>query len=71
MFWSRFEGFADEIQIQYYTANHFGKGVYEGEVVYAYGYYLDDFGIEDGQWRVQKRQLNYMGPLIGNLSIFT
>lgn len=26
----------------YYTASHFGKGIYEGQLVYAYGKYLDE-----------------------------
>ena len=64
----------------YYTASHFGRGEYYGQVLYAYGKYLDQWVRtlevgEDGgclpQWRVQNRTLIYMGPNIGNLSVFS
>ena len=63
----------------YYTASHFGRGAYEGAVLYAYGRYIDDFvrvsgGAKYGGeqvWRIQNRTLMYMGPLIGNLSVFS
>ena len=63
----------------YFTASHFGRGAYEGAVLYAYGQYLDELvrvssGSEYGEeqaWRIQNRTLMYMGPLIGNLSIFS
>lgn len=63
----------------YYTASHFGQGAYEGAVLYAYGKYIDDLvklssdhrnGTDDA-WRVQNRTLVYMGPYIGNLSVFS
>lgn len=45
-------------------------GESEGQVLYAYGQYVDNWLVEDGCWRIGKRQLNYMGPFIGNVSIF-
>lgn len=49
----------------YYTASHFGVGVWEGEVAYAYGRYEDELvcvrgGEEPCLWRVQTRTLVYM-----------
>jgi hypothetical protein len=55
----------------YVIANHFGKGVYEGQVLYAYAQYVDGWTVVDGSWKVSHRQVNYMAPYIGNLSIFT
>lgn len=63
----------------YYTASHFGMGDYAGQVLYAYGKYLDVLVKVDEQmenpyasaWRVVQRELVYMGPLIGNLSVFS
>jgi len=64
----------------YYTANQFGKGVYEGQVLYSYGKYVDQLvRIHEPnetagclpQWRVFSRQLVYLGPNIGNVSVFT
>jgi len=57
--------------VQYYTASHFGMGDYYGQVVYAYGKYVDQWAFRDEGWRIENRVLEYMGPLIGNLSIFT
>lgn len=54
----------------YFTASHFGQGVYEGELLTAWGRY-DDALVKTGSgWRVKTRTLVYMAPLIGNLSIF-
>ncbi|KAM0797088.1 hypothetical protein BDR22DRAFT_975616 [Usnea florida] len=59
--------------LTFYTATHFGVGVYYGQVVYAYGQYQDDWVriCCSDEWRIKNRTLVYMGPLIGNLSIFT
>ncbi|KAK4546749.1 hypothetical protein LTR36_001481 [Oleoguttula mirabilis] len=62
----------------YFTASHFGRGVYEGANLYAYGKYVDDLvhvsggydSSKDYAWRIQNRTLIYTGPLIGNESIF-
>lgn len=57
----------------YFTASHFGQGVFEGAVLYAYGKYLDELVAKEGDgcaWRIQNRTLVYMGPLIGNISVF-
>jgi len=73
----------------YYVANHFGRGAFAGQVLYAYGKYVDrlvrvhhrptkgmpasSFSSSSSalpQWRVQNRTLVYMGPFIGNLSVF-
>ena len=49
----------------YYTASHFGQGAYEGQVLYAYGKYVDDL-VKLGHevWRIQNRTLLYMGPYV-------
>ncbi|OQO09090.1 hypothetical protein B0A48_05981 [Cryoendolithus antarcticus] len=39
----------------YMTASHFGSGLYEGQAP---------------TWRVKARNLEYMGPFIGNASVF-
>ena len=41
----------------YFTATHFGRGVYEGEVVYGYGQYQDSWtkDRETGAWRIAVR----------------
>lgn len=61
----------------YFTANQFGRGPYEGQVVYSYGKYIDQLvrvrSLSDAQlpqWLVHRRTLAYMGPNLGNLSIF-
>jgi len=63
-------GESDAQSITYYTASHFGQGSATGQVLYAYGQYVDNWVIEDGEWKVARRQLNYMGPFIGNVSVF-
>ncbi|KAK5739076.1 hypothetical protein LTR17_005596 [Elasticomyces elasticus] len=55
--------------LTYFVANHFGKGVYEGQVAYAYGQYRDVWTKTSAGWRI-KETLAYMGPLIGNASVF-
>ncbi|KAK5741305.1 hypothetical protein LTR17_004011 [Elasticomyces elasticus] len=57
--------------LTYFVANHFGKGVYEGQVAYAYGQYRDVWTKTSAGWRIKERTLAYMGPLVGNASIFT
>ncbi|KAK6430281.1 hypothetical protein LTR95_013567 [Oleoguttula sp. CCFEE 5521] len=60
----------------YITTSHFGNGLYEGQVLYAYGRYVDQLvraGRGHGmrpKWRIKARNLLYMGPFIGNLSVF-
>lgn len=62
----------------YYTASHFGQGEAEGQVLYAYGKYLDTLikvsnassSGKDAVWRISTRELVYMGPFIGNASVF-
>lgn len=64
--------------ITYYTASHFGQGEAEGQVLYAYGKYLDALIkisnassiLKDPIWRISTRELVYMGPFIGNTSVF-
>ncbi|KAK4902236.1 hypothetical protein LTR27_001139 [Elasticomyces elasticus] len=56
--------------LTYFVANHFGKGVYEGQVAYAYGQYRDVWTKTRAGWRIKERTLAYMGPLIGNASVF-
>lgn len=45
--------------------------MYEGQVYYAYGQYVDKWAVKGGSWKIVHRQLNYMGPGIGNISVFT
>ncbi|KAK6439080.1 hypothetical protein LTR95_004711 [Oleoguttula sp. CCFEE 5521] len=60
----------------YLTASHFGSGLYEGQVLYAYGKYIDQLVrmsrayAQAPTWRVRARNLVYMGPFIGNASVF-
>ncbi|OQO07554.1 hypothetical protein B0A48_07251 [Cryoendolithus antarcticus] len=61
----------------YLTASHFGSGLYEGQVLYAYGRYVDQL-VRVSQayakrpiWRVKARNLVYLGPFIGNSSVFS
>ncbi|OCL11105.1 hypothetical protein AOQ84DRAFT_353204 [Glonium stellatum] len=54
----------------YFTASHFGLGVYEGEILTAWGRYEDGLIKTSEGWRVKTRTLVYMAPLIGNASIF-
>jgi len=46
--------------VTYYTATHFGVGVYEGEVLYAYGQYRDVLVLGNQGWRIKERTLAYM-----------
>lgn len=48
--------------VTYFTATHFGRGVYLGEVYYAYGQYQDSLVrvSEEGEWRVKERNLVYL-----------
>ncbi|KAK4957479.1 hypothetical protein LTR10_005444 [Elasticomyces elasticus] len=63
-------GYCAARSLTYFVANHFGKGVYEGQVAYAYGQYRDFWIGTEAGWRIKERTLAYMGPLIGNASIF-
>jgi len=57
--------------VTYYTATHFGVGIYYGEIVTAHGQYQDVWTRQaDLTWKISHRNLLYMGPLLGNLSIF-
>ncbi|KAL2036727.1 hypothetical protein N7G274_010522 [Stereocaulon virgatum] len=58
--------------LSYFAASHFGRGSYYGEVLYSHGQYQDTWirGSDD-EWRIDTRNLVYMGPLVGNTSIFT
>ncbi|PMD62218.1 uncharacterized protein K444DRAFT_661453 [Hyaloscypha bicolor E] len=58
--------------VTYYTATHFGRGPFLGLTVTAYGQYQDVWAKQsDASWKITHRNLVYMGPLIGNLTIFT
>ncbi|KAJ5163202.1 uncharacterized protein N7500_005032 [Penicillium coprophilum] len=57
--------------VTYYRAAHFGKGDKASEVAYAYGQYQDNWQRQStGNWRIVHRNLVYMGPNIGDLSVF-
>ncbi|KAJ6458218.1 hypothetical protein C8R45DRAFT_1110126 [Mycena sanguinolenta] len=62
---------SEAFSVTYYTATHFGMGLYEGEIAVAYGQYQDYWVLRNQSWKIQNRNLVYMGPGIGNLSIFT
>lgn len=56
-------GGCEAVAVTYLTATHFGRGVYEGEVFYAYGQYQDILvrvGEGEGEWRIRERNLIYM-----------
>ncbi|KAJ5690160.1 hypothetical protein N7462_004552 [Penicillium macrosclerotiorum] len=57
--------------VTYFRAAHFGKGETEGQVLYAYGQYQDNWERQlTGTWRIVHRNLVYMGPQIGNETVF-
>ncbi|KAJ7213438.1 hypothetical protein GGX14DRAFT_618668 [Mycena pura] len=60
----------EAFSVTYFTATHFGVGVYEGEIAVAYGQYQDFWVLQHHSWKIRHRNLVYMGPVIGNLSIF-
>ena len=47
----------------YFTASHFGQGVYEGELLTAWGRYDDALVKTSNGWRVKTRTLVYMVTL--------
>jgi hypothetical protein len=49
--------------LTYYTATHFGKGVFEGEILVAYGQYQDLWERIDIGWRIIHRNLVFMVSL--------
>ncbi|KAL6722055.1 hypothetical protein ACLMJK_001160 [Lecanora helva] len=58
--------------ISYFTASQFGRGNYAGQVLYSYAQYQDNLiKTPANEWRIQTRNLVYMGPNIGNISVFT
>lgn len=51
--------------VTYFRAAHFGKGETEGQVLYAYGQYQDNWERQlTGSWRIAHRNLVYMVRLI-------
>ncbi|KAK0638301.1 hypothetical protein DIS24_g9964 [Lasiodiplodia hormozganensis] len=66
------------VSVTYFTAAHFkngteGKGLDEPvgmkDVMYAYGQYQDRWGVqEDGTWKIEHRNLVYMGPFVSETS---
>ncbi|KAJ6138030.1 hypothetical protein N7471_004516 [Penicillium samsonianum] len=57
--------------VTYFRAAHFGKGDKANDVDYAYGQYQDNWQRQlTGTWRIVHRNLVYMGPQIGNMSVF-
>jgi len=53
-----------------YQASQFGTGDFTGEVYYSYGQYQDVLISTAAGWRINMRTLVYMGPGIGNISVF-
>ncbi|KAJ7016867.1 SnoaL-like domain-containing protein [Mycena alexandri] len=67
----QFLGKDDARTVTYFQASHFGRGLFNGQVLYAYGAY-DDSWVKVGKaWRVRQRSLVHYGPGIGNVSIFS
>ncbi|KAJ7213442.1 hypothetical protein GGX14DRAFT_618686 [Mycena pura] len=60
----------EAFSVTYFTSTHFGMGAYEGEMVVAHGQYQDYWVFQHQSWKIRHRNLVYMGPAIGNLSIF-
>ncbi|KAF7366993.1 SnoaL-like domain-containing protein [Mycena sanguinolenta] len=52
---------SEAFSVTYYTATHFGMGVYEGEIAVAYGQYQDYWVLQHESWKIQTRNLVYMG----------
>lgn len=51
--------------VTYFRAAHFGKGETEGQVLYAYGQYQDNWERQaSGTWRIAHRNLVYMVCLL-------
>lgn len=47
--------------LTYFTATHFGKNQYEGQILQAYGQYQDILAKDkDSSWKIQIRNLQYM-----------
>ncbi|KAJ2972136.1 hypothetical protein NQ176_g7329 [Zarea fungicola] len=59
------------LSVTYFIANHFGIGVHAGKIATAYGQYQDTLVKQSGKWRISRRNLVYMGPISGDLSIFS
>ncbi|KFZ19524.1 hypothetical protein V502_03605 [Pseudogymnoascus sp. VKM F-4520 (FW-2644)] len=58
--------------VTYYTATHFGRGGFEGKTATAFGQYQDVWKKQgNGEWKITHRNLVYMGPIVGDLTIFT
>ncbi|KAJ6474882.1 hypothetical protein C8R45DRAFT_834758, partial [Mycena sanguinolenta] len=52
---------SEAFSVTYYTAMHFGMGVYESEIAVAYGQYQDYWVLQDQSWKIQNRNLVNMG----------
>ena len=63
---SECEGPTRAFSVSYFTATHFGKGVYEGQLFVAYGQYQDSWvkNVSAGTWRIAVRNLVYMVSVI-------
>ena len=54
----------------YFSASLFGKDYSVGQELYLYGYYADALERRDEGWRIERRQLVFLGPgMVGNASI--
>ncbi|KAK3170332.1 hypothetical protein OEA41_009719 [Lepraria neglecta] len=56
-------GEAQARSLSYFTASQFGRGEYYGEDTWV--------KVSDDEWKINTRNLVYMGPNIGNISVFT
>lgn len=45
----------------YLQGVHVGIGDHEGEIMTAWGQYIDELVLSDGQWLISKRQLRFFG----------
>jgi hypothetical protein len=55
---------SEAFSVTYFTATHFGMGVYEGEIVVGYGQYQDYWVLQHQSWKIQHRNLVYMVRLL-------
>ncbi|OCL11339.1 hypothetical protein AOQ84DRAFT_191815 [Glonium stellatum] len=57
--------------VTYFTGAHFGTGAREGQLLTAYGKYIDELVRSEsqiGQWRIKKRECKFMGR-VGELGV--
>ncbi|KAI9814060.1 MAG: hypothetical protein M1827_003524 [Pycnora praestabilis] len=56
--------------VQYFIATIFGTGAWQGQAAMAYGQFDDTWVKTNGSWLIDNRNLVYMGPFLGNVTVF-